>query len=159
MLRGDIERTKERPPWPFPLANAPPSAPGCTATDRLQDLSTWLESVLDLPIIPADAFIPPADVEEAEDAFTVEVELPGVDKKDVDIAVDGRRLTITGERKERERVGILRRRTRSVGRFRYEGVLPSDVDADAVSASLDDGLLTVRAPKASNGRARHIAVN
>ena len=123
------------------------------------DLSTWLESVLELPIIPADAFIPPADVEEAEDAFTVEVELPGVDKKDVDIAVDGRRLTITGERKERERVGILRRRTRSVGRFRYEVVLPSDVDADAVSASLDDGLLTVRAPKASNGRARHIAVN
>ena len=123
------------------------------------ELSAWLESVLDLPIIPADSFTPLADVEEAEDGFTVEVELPGVDKKDVDIAVDGRRLTITGERKERERVGILRRRTRSVGRFQYEVVLPSDVDADAVTASLDDGVLTVRAPKASNGRARHISVS
>jgi HSP20 family protein len=42
-------------------------------------------------------------------------------------------LTITGERKERERVGILRRRTRRVGRFEYDIQLPGDLD-DKVSA-------------------------
>lgn len=46
----------------------------------------------------------------------------------------GRRLTVTGERKERQRVGILRRRERVVGRFHYEVVLPADVEEDGVEA-------------------------
>ena len=63
--------------------------------------------------------------------------------------MEGRRLTVSGERKEKERVGILRRRTRSVGQFHYEVVLPGAVDEDAVSASLDGGVLTVRVPEAA----------
>ena len=88
----------------------------------------------------------------------IEVELPGVDKKDIDVSVAGRRLTITGERKEKERVGVLRRRTRSVGRFEYDIQLPGDIDEDGVTASLADGVLTVRVPKATTDRARRIAV-
>jgi HSP20 family protein len=103
-------------------------------------------------------FIPLADVEETDDAFIVEVELPGVKKDDVDISVAGRRLEISGERKEKERVGILRRQTRSVGRFRYEIVLPSAVDESGITATLDDGVLTVRVPKASSERPRRIEV-
>ena len=89
-------------------------------------------------------------MEEADDAYVIEVELPGLDKKDMDVSMAGRRLTITGERKEKERVGILRRRTRSVGRFEYDIQLPGDVDDQAVSASLADGVLTVRVPKANH---------
>lgn len=63
---------------------------------------------------------PVADVEETNDAFVVEIELAGVKKQDVKIELSGRRLTGTGERKERQREGTLRRRTRTVGRFRYE---------------------------------------
>ena len=63
-------------------------------------------------------FTPRADVEETDDAYVIEVEVPGVAKKDIDVSVAGRRLTITGERKERERVGILRRRTRRRRRVR-----------------------------------------
>jgi HSP20 family protein len=122
------------------------------------DLGQWLESLFDLPIATSDAFTPFADVEEADDTYLVEIELPGVDKKDVDIAIDGRRLTVTGERKERERTGILRRRTRSVGRFHYEVVLPGDIGEDGITASLDDGVLTVRVPKANVSRPRHIDV-
>ena len=71
---------------------------------------------------------PLADVEEADDAYVIEVELPGLDKKTFGHLDGGRRLTITGERKEKERVGILRRRTRSVGRFEFDIQLPGDVD-------------------------------
>jgi HSP20 family protein len=107
---------------------------------------------------PRSGFTPLADVEETDDGYLIEVELPGIDKKDVDIAVAGRRLTISGERKEKERVGILRRRTRSMGRFEYDIQLPGDIDEDGVSASLVDGVLSVRVPKATTDRARRITV-
>jgi HSP20 family protein len=88
----------------------------------------------------------------------LEIELPGVDKKDIDISSTGRRLTITGERKEKERTGVLRRRTRSVGRFVYDIQLPGEIDDKNINATLNDGVLTVRVPKASNEQARHIEV-
>jgi HSP20 family protein len=75
---------------------------------------------------------------------------PGVHKKDVEVEVSGRRVTISGERKERERAGVLRRRTRTTGRFSYDLVLPCEIDEDAVTASLDNGVLTVTVPKAAS---------
>lgn len=128
----------------------------------MQRLSSDLDRFFDgwddgLSILDGE-FVPVADVEETDDAFIVEVELPGVKKDDVDISLSGRRLEISGERKEKERVGILRRQTRSVGRFRYEIVLPGAVDEGGVKASLDDGVLTVRIPKATSERPRRIEV-
>src|ERR1700730_16530530 len=55
------------------------------------------------------------NIEETDDAYIVDLDLPGVDKSDVDIEVAGRRLIVSGERKERERKGILRHRARTVG--------------------------------------------
>lgn len=102
--------------------------------------------------------MPPADLEETDDAFVVEVELPGVKREDVEVELVGRRLTVHGERKERERVGILRRRTRRVGRFHYEVVLPNEVAENDVEARFADGVLTVRAPKTEKVKARKIKV-
>ena len=87
-----------------------------------------------------------------------EIELPGVALEDLSVEVAGRRLTVTGERKESERVGILRRRTRTVGRFHYEVLLPGEVDEDGVEAALQDGVLTVRVPKPVSQRPRRIPV-
>lgn len=98
------------------------------------------------------------DLEETDDAFVLDVDLPGVHKKDVDVQLDGRRLIVTAERRERERTGILRRRTRSLATYRHEVALPADVDEDAVQASLEDGVLTVRLPKTDISRRRRIPV-
>jgi HSP20 family protein len=124
----------------------------------VSQLTRFPDSWGDLLFQSGHGFTPLADVEETDDAYMVEVELPGVDKKDIDVSVAGRRLTITGERKEKKRVGVLRRRTRSVGRFEYDIQLPGDIDEDGVTASLSDGVLTVRVPKATNDRAHRIAV-
>ncbi len=105
-----------------------------------------------------EGFTPLADVEETDDGYVVEIELAGVKGDDVSVEVAARRLTVSGERKERERVGILRRQTRTVGRFHYEVVLPGEVDEEGTEASLDEGVLTVRVPKAEAERPRRIPV-
>jgi HSP20 family protein len=107
----------------------------------------------------ADAFTPLADVEETDDAYAVEIELPGIRRDDLDIELTGRRLTVSGERKEKERVGILRRRERVVGRFRYEVTLPGTIVEDAVEAHLDNGVLTLRVPKPESERPRRITIS
>jgi len=123
-----------------------------------QQLAGYLDSWRRLPGLLADAFTPLADVEETDDAYLVELEVAGVKRDDVNIEVAGRRVTVHGERKERERVGILRRRERTVGRFHYEVVLPGDVDDDGVEAHLDEGVLTVRLPKPAHDRPRRIEI-
>jgi HSP20 family protein len=131
-----------------------------SAIQRLSDdISRLFDGWGELPALQDEAFIPLADVEETDDAYVVELELPGVKKRDIDISLAGRRLTVTGERKEKERSGILRRRTRSVGQFRFEVLLPGAVDEDGVTASLDEGVLTVRVPKATSERPRRIEVS
>ena len=106
-----------------------------------------------------DQWSPLADVEETDDAYTVEIDLPGVAREDVDIQLDDRRLTVSGDIEEKERTGILHRRTRRVGRFHYAVTLPGDVDADAVSAQLHDGVLTVRVPKSAQAKPRRIPIS
>jgi HSP20 family protein len=124
----------------------------------VSQLTRFPDSWEDLASARADGFMPLADVEETDDAYMLEIELSGVDKSDIDISSTGRRLTITGERKEKERTGVLRRRTRSVGRFVYDIQLPGEIDDKNITATLRDGVLTVRVPKASNEQARHIEV-
>jgi heat shock protein Hsp20 len=105
-----------------------------------------------------DDQLPLADLEETDDAFLLEVEVPGVRKEDIHVEVAGRRLIVSGERKERERKGVVRRRTRAVGTLRYEVVLPGEINEEGVTATLEDGVLTIRAPKAEQERSRTIPV-
>jgi HSP20 family protein len=103
-------------------------------------------------------WVPAADLEETDDAYVLELDLPGVDKKDVNIELRDNEVRITGEVKEKERTGLLRRKARTVGRFRYEVALPDQVSADGIDASLSDGVLQVRVPKAQNEQRRRIDV-
>lgn len=124
-----------------------------------RQLASFLDSFGQLPSLLDGAFTPLADVEETDDAYLVEIELPGVKRDDVDIEIAGRRVTVHGERKEKERVGILRKRERTVGRFHYEVTLPGDVDEDGVEAHLDEGVLNVRLPKPEHARPRRIQIH
>ncbi|HVP75765.1 MAG TPA: Hsp20/alpha crystallin family protein [Gaiellaceae bacterium] len=103
-----------------------------------------------------DVWSPPVDLEETDDAYVLEAELPGVDRNDVDVELIGNELTIEGEVKEKERTGVLRRQTRRSGRFSYWITLPEPVEANGVDASLKDGILKVRVPKAERAQRRKI---
>ncbi len=109
---------------------------------------------------PADAggaFTPLGDLEEDDGAYELQLELPGVERDEIEVELIGRRVRVAGERRERERAGVLRRRTRGIGRFLYEATLPGDVDAGRATAELRDGVLTVRVPKAAS-TARRVPV-
>jgi HSP20 family protein len=104
------------------------------------------------------AWSPLADVSETDDAYLIEADLPGVRQDQISVEVSGGDLVISGEISRRERAGVLRRSTRRQGRFEYRTMLPADADPDQVSASLADGVLTVRVAKAETARPRRIEI-
>jgi HSP20 family protein len=101
---------------------------------------------------------PPVDIEEQDDAYVLEAELPGVRRENIDIELVGNELAITGELREKERTGVVRRRTRRTGHFDYRVTLPEQVDAEQIDASLDEGVLTVRVPKSERAQRRKVAI-
>ncbi|MDP8943538.1 MAG: Hsp20/alpha crystallin family protein [Actinomycetota bacterium] len=106
----------------------------------------------------AGLWSPLVDIEETDDAWVVEADLPGVKRGDVTVDLQDSELAISGEVKEKERTGILRRRTRRTGRFDYRVTLPGEFDPDAVEAELDSGVLTVRLPKPERAQRRRVEV-
>jgi HSP20 family protein len=128
--------------------------------DELQQrMGQLMETVLTAaPPGDAQAWAPFADIEETDDAWVVEAEVPGVRREDVNVELRDSELEISGEIKERERKGVLRRQTRRTGRFEYRVMLPGPANADKIDASLHDGVLTVRVPKAQEARPRRIEV-
>jgi HSP20 family protein len=102
---------------------------------------------------------PVVDIAEYGSESVVVAELPGVRKEDLKIAVKDGVLTISGERKNpvNEDGTWLRRETIS-GAFSRDIVLPHDVDTDAISAELTNGMLRIVLPKSPEVRPREIPV-
>jgi HSP20 family protein len=101
---------------------------------------------------------PIVDLEETDDGYLVEAELPGVKREDLQVELIGNELAIAGESKQRDHKGTPRKQMRRTGRFEYRVTLPDHVESDKVEAKLDDGLLTVRIPKSERAERRKIEV-
>lgn len=104
-------------------------------------------------------WLPVAEIDEEDDAYIVRLELPGVAPDAIDIGIRDSELCVNGEVREEEGGdadrGVLRVR---VGRFHYHTSLPSDVDASRVEASMDQGVLRLRVPKAEEAQGRRIPI-
>jgi HSP20 family protein len=131
----------------------------------LQELNERMRRMLDETFggygpsfLAVESWSPPVDIEEQDDAYVVEAEVPGVKRQDVNVELIGNDLTISGEIKEQERTGIVRKRTRRTGRFEYHVRLPDQVSADGIDAKLDDGVLIVRLPKAEKAQRKQIEI-
>lgn len=105
-------------------------------------------------------WIPPMDLTEDEKEFVLRADLPGVDRDDVDIEVKDDVLTVSGERRsEHEDKGEgFYRMERSFGRFSRSIDLPSGVEANAVSADFENGVLEVRIPKPAQAQPTKVAI-
>ncbi len=103
----------------------------------------------------------PIDVYQTENDVVIEASMPGVQPDDIDISVTGDTLTIRGEvREEKEAEGerdyhIRERRYR---RFARSLTMPSTVNADKAQAEMDNGILTLRIPKAEEAKPKQITV-
>ncbi|MDG4824974.1 Hsp20/alpha crystallin family protein [Asanoa sp. WMMD1127] len=101
----------------------------------------------------------PVDIEETDDAYVVDVDLPNVNPDDVTIEMRGEELRISGRFEQRERSGVMRRQNRQQGEFEYVVDLPSDLDPDRVDATYDRGVLRISVPKAQDAQPRRIEIH
>jgi HSP20 family protein len=133
-----------------------------------RDLEEWerrFDDLLGRPLwrLPTDerGWIPAVDVFEKDDRFVVKAELPGMKDDDVDVSVVGDTLTIKGERKTETEVKNedYYRCERSYGTFYRSIPIPSNVDANKIEASFDDGVLEVTLPKSAKVKPKKIAVS
>jgi HSP20 family protein len=94
-------------------------------------------------------WVPPVDITEDEKEYIIRVELPGVEKDEVKVTVEGGVLSITGEREAEkdEKDKKYHRIERSYGSFIRSFAVPEGAASDKVSAEFKDGVLSVRIPK------------
>jgi HSP20 family protein len=103
--------------------------------------------------------LPLVNVVETNEAFVYRAEVPGLGEGDVSVHVEDGVLHLRGERKAATREGYESHlRERASFAFARTLPLPGRVDADAVTATMKDGILTVTLPKAKDARPRQVAV-
>jgi len=99
-------------------------------------------------------YMPEVDVAESDDEIRIEVELPGMDEKDIDVTVSAGAVTIRGEktREKEDRHKDYVYRERSFGTFERTIPLPEGIDLDKVKATFKSGVLTLVLPRTEEAR-------
>jgi len=105
--------------------------------------------------------MPNVDVIDREDEILVRAELPGVDRKDVDVSLSDSLVTIKGSsnHEEKEEKGNYSRREMSRGTFSRTIALPGEVDGSKAKATFSDGVLELTLPKMEKSRRQKIRVD
>jgi HSP20 family protein len=109
---------------------------------------------------PTPRWAPTLDVAESDDAYHIDVEVPGLKPEDIDVTIDQGMLTVKGERRSEEetRERQYHRIERRYGAFRRSITLPSHVDASRVEATYDNGVLRLTVPKTQAAQPKRITV-
>lgn len=112
--------------------------------------------------LPAAGYVPRLDVQESAEAVVIQADLPGVDRKDLSLALEHGVLTLRGERKAEHREAVEGREWHRVerhwGAFERQLRLGEGYDAGRVKAELKDGVLTVSVPKLEQAKPRSIEI-
>jgi HSP20 family protein len=115
---------------------------------------------------PGDAlttanFAPPVDVYEDEQNITLNIEVPGIDEKNIDVSIENNTLTVRGERRleKEQKEENFQRVERQYGSFTRSFTLPNSVDLEQISADYNKGVLKIRLAKKSEAKPKQIKVN
>jgi HSP20 family protein len=105
-------------------------------------------------------WLPAMDLIETEDHFVLRADLPGLSEEDVNLEVEDRVLTISGERKAEHEVSKegYHRVERAFGNFSRSLTLPEGINPEAVQATFDRGVLEVRIPKPEERKPRKVSI-
>ena len=131
-----------------------------------RELMNWSKDFEDLWNAPftngetMSSFSPAVDIEETEGAIVLHADLPGIDKKDIEVSVSDGVLTVSGKREEKieeKKKGSVFRERR-YGSFARSFRLAPNVASDRIDAAYKDGVLTVTLPKKEEAKPKQIAV-
>lgn len=137
-------------------------------TNELRNFNRLLTHFFDEPFLPAEReeatariWAPRVDIYDRKDAFIIKAELPGVDKNDIKVDVDGRVLTLKGERKTEteEKENSYYRREMFHGTFERSFTLPEAVDPGLIKAEFKDGVLHLEVPKPEERKPKQIEIS
>jgi len=136
------------------------------ALDRLANMREEMDHVFESsfgsflrPLASLSRWTPAVDVHQDKNQFTVQVELPGLKKEEIEISLHGDTLTVAGERKQQGNSEQGFRTERFFGRFQRSLTLPAVVNAEKVNATYKDGILTVVLPKTEEAKPKQIEVS
>jgi HSP20 family protein len=121
----------------------------------------WRPSQWELPELPFGETSPRVDVIDRENEVLVRVELPGVEKKDIDVSLGDDTVTIraTAHKEAREERGDYFRREISKGEFSRTIALPCDVDPAKAQAKFENGVLQLTLAKPERARRKQISID
>jgi HSP20 family protein len=109
--------------------------------------------------IPARIFLPAADIYESEDALTVVLEMPGVDKGNVDVRIEDGVLNVEGRLDFSKYQNLMPVYTEyNVGHYARSFRLSSKIDSTKIGAEMNDGVLSLLLPKVEEAKPRTIQV-
>lgn len=143
VLHRDIDRLFEQVWQRFGLT----PALGRPLSDRHQDVIA--------------TFHPQLEISESDNHYRIQIDVPGVNRADLVVALDGDTLIVRGEKQEvrQHQDECCQYSERRYGSFQRVLALPADADSDALRARFDDGVLTISIPRlAGKGTARQIAI-
>jgi HSP20 family protein len=125
-----------------------------------RDLRGWHERLERLAGHHSEGWVPPIDVFETGDRYVIAAELPGLDRDQIELAMEDSRLTIHGRRIAAPAGADVHyhQMERGHGAFSRTFEFAEKIDAERVTADLRDGVLTVTLPKAAPPPARRIEV-
>jgi HSP20 family protein len=129
-----------------------------------QEMNRLFSTFFDTPTAgngsPTRRWIPAMDLVETDDHYVLTADLPGLSQDDIDLEFEGDVLTLSGERRSEhaERNEGYYRLERATGSFSRSLTLPEGVDPDAVEATFDKGVLTVRIPKPEQRKPKKVAI-
>jgi len=102
---------------------------------------------------------PPASVTESADGYMLEIEMPGVKKDGLDISVENNELNVIGRRSLPAVEGALIHHESRPENFRRKFEIDPSIDAEKISAKIDQGLVTLTLPKAEHVKPRKITIS
>lgn len=128
--------------------------------DYMNELDAFFDDFFS-PVSVKSVKYPPVDIEESQDGYRIQAEVPGFDEEHISIYVEKHVLHIKGEAEKKESEGkdrkyLLRERTTRAFERRFS--LPEGVNEEEVSASYDKGVLTVTVPKAAKPEVKRINI-
>ncbi|WP_461255576.1 Hsp20/alpha crystallin family protein [Treponema sp. R80B11-R83G3] len=141
-----------------------------TIQNALSDFDRYFESFFGDSILAPSArmfnHIPAVDIQENENSYVLDMELPGYDEKNIEVHVDGSSLTISSkeedareEKKTNENTGTYILRERKISSFTRSFKLPENADPEAVNAAFKNGILSLEIKKRAETQKRAIRIN